>query len=326
MTWGEQNTEAEGHQQMDYALDQGVTFWDTAEMYSVPPREETYGATESIIGTWLKSRGGRDRIVLATKVAGPDQRFPYVRSGKLGFDAANVVAALDASLKRLGTGYVDLYQLHWPERTTNNFGRLDYQHHADETFTPFEEVLGVLQAQVTAGKIRAIGLSNESAWGAMRWLGEAEKSGLPRMASIQNAYSLVNRSFEVGLSEVALREECGLLAYSPLGMGALTGKYLDGHAPATARLNAFTHFRRYRGPRADAAVRKYVELARGHGLDPAQMALAYINSRPFVTSNIIGATTLEQLRSNIGSIDISLTPEVISGIESIHKDHTYPCP
>lgn len=326
MTWGQQNSEADGHQQMDLALDRGVNFWDTAEMYSVPPRAETYGATETIIGSWLKSRGGRDRIVLASKVAGPDKRLTYIRDGKLPFDAKNIVAAVDASLRRLRTDYIDLYQLHWTERSTNGAARLGYEHHPEEAFTPFAETLLALQDQVKAGKIRMIGLSNETAWGAMRWLGESERLSLPRMVSIQNAYSLLNRSFEVGLAEVALREDCGLLAYSPLGMGILSGKYIGGQAPATARLNAFPQFVRYRGPITESAVQKYVAVARRHGLDPAQMALAYVNSRPFVTSNIIGATTLPQLETNIASIDIKLSPDVINEIDAVNKEHTYPCP
>lgn len=327
MTWGQQNTEAEGHQQMDLALDSGVNFWDTAEMYSVPPRAETYGATETIIGKWLKANSGkRDKIVLASKIAGPDKRLTYLRDGKLPFNAKNVTAAVDASLKRLQTDYIDLYQLHWTERTTNGAARLGYEHHAEETFTPFAETLQALQDQVKAGKIRMIGLSNETAWGTMRWLSESERLGLPRMQSIQNAYSLLNRSFEVGLAEVALREDCGLLAYSPLGMGILSGKYIGGAAPASARLNQFHQFVRYRGPIAEAAVEKYVGIARRHGLDPAQMALAYVNSRPFVTANIIGATTIEQLKSNIGSIDIKLSPEALNEIDAVNKEHTYPCP
>lgn len=326
MTWGQQNTEADGHQQMDMALDHGVNFWDTAEMYSVPPRQETYGATETIIGTWLKSRGKRDKIVLASKIAGPDKRLTYLRGGKLEFNARNVAAAVDASLKRLQTDYIDLYQLHWTERTTNGAARLGYEHHPEETFTPFAETLLALQDQVKAGKIRMIGLSNETAWGAMRWLSESERLNLPRMQSIQNAYSLLNRSFEVGLAEVACREDCGLLSYSSLGMGILSGKYIGGAAPASARLNQFPQFVRYRGPLTNLIVEKYVAIARKHGLDPAQMAHAFVNTRPFVTANIIGATTLAQLKSNIASIDIKLSPEVLNDIEAINKEHTYPCP
>ena len=244
MTWGEQNSEAEAHAQMDFALDRGVNFWDAAEMYPVPPRAETYGRTESYIGSWLAGRGGRDRIVLATKVAGPDPRLTYVRDGRLRLDRRNIEAALDASLARLRTDYVDLYQLHWPDRRTNVFGRLGYDGPADDGGTPVEETLAALGDLVRAGKVRHVGLSNETAWGTMRHLAMAEAGRGPRMVSVQNPYSLLNRSFEVGLAEVAAREQCGLLAYSPLGMGVLSGKYLDGAAPAGARLTRFGHFRR----------------------------------------------------------------------------------
>ena len=326
MTWGAQNTEADGHQQMDYALDHGVNFWDTAEMYSVPPRQETYGRTEEIIGSWMKSRGKRDQVILASKIAGPDQRFPFVRDGNLRFDRKNIQAAVDASLKRLQTDYIDLYQLHWPERSVNVFGRLLYTHEPDEIWTPLEETLDALAEVVKAGKVRQIGLSNETAWGAMSWLKLAEQGRGPRMVSIQNAYSLLNRMFEVGLAEVAIREQCGLLAFSPLGMGVLSGKYLDGQRPAGARLTLYTFFNRYLSECGQVATRAYVELARRYNLDPAQMALAWVNSRPFVTSNIIGATTLAQLKSNIASADIVLPPELIADIETLHRDHTIPCP
>jgi aryl-alcohol dehydrogenase-like predicted oxidoreductase len=326
MTWGTQNTEADGHQQMDYALDHGVNFWDTAEMYSVPPRQETYGRTEEIIGSWFKSRGKRDKVILASKIAGPDERFPYVRDGNLRFDRKNIQAAVDASLKRLQTDYIDLYQLHWPERSVNVFGRLLYSHDADEVWTPFEETLDALGEVVKAGKVRQVGLSNETAWGAMSWLKLAEQGRGPRMVSIQNAYSLLNRMFEVGVAEVAIREQCGLLAFSPLGMGVLSGKYLDGKRPAGARLTLYTFFNRYLSERGQAATRAYVELARRHNLDPAQMALAWVNSRPFVTSNIIGATTMDQLKSNIASADLVLSPELVGEIEALHREHTIPCP
>jgi aryl-alcohol dehydrogenase-like predicted oxidoreductase len=327
MTWGEQNTEEEGHRQMDYALDRGVNFWDTAEMYAVPPRAETYGRTEEIIGTWFKARGKRDKVILATKVAGPDERLTYVRDGKPRLDRKNITAAVDASLKRLQTDYIDLYQLHWPERQTNNFGRLAYDADPeDNPRTPLEETLDALDAAVKAGKVRHVGCSNESAWGIMRMTSLSDAGRGPRMMSVQNAYSLLNRSFEVGLAEVAIREECGLLAYSPLAMGALSGKYLDGSAGPQARLNLYPHFKRYRGPHKDKATSAYVELARTHGLDPAQMALAFVNSRPFVTANIIGATTEAQLASDIASIDLTLDKEVLDGIDAIHQIYTYPCP
>lgn len=327
MTWGEQNTEVDGHRQMDYALDHGVNFWDAAEMYPVPTRAETYGRTEEIIGSWLAQRGGRDRIVLATKVVGPDDdRFPYIRDGAPRLDRRNITAALDASLRRLRTDYVDLYQLHWPERDTNYFGRLGYDGADGADGVPLDETLDALADLVKSGKVRHVGLSNETAWGTMRFLALSDAGRGPRMVSIQNPYSLLNRSFEVGLAEVAMREDCGLLAYSPLGMGVLSGKYLDGTASPQARLTRFPQYRRYRGPQADAATAAYVALAREHGLDPAQMALAFVHSRPFVTSTIVGATNLDQLAANIASIEVRLSQEVLDGIEAIHRVYTFPCP
>lgn len=326
MTWGEQNSQAEAFEQMDHALERGVNFWDTAEMYAVPPRQETYGRTEEIIGNWFKSSGKRDKVVLATKVAGPDARFPYIRDGKPKLDRKNILAAVDASLKRLQTDHIDLYQLHWTERDTNAFGKLGYAPANADDGTPLEETLAALADVVRSGKVRQVGLSNESAWGAMRYMALSDAGKGPRMASIQNAYSLLNRSFEVGLAEVAMRERCGLLAYSPLGMGVLSGKYLDGAEPPGARLTVYKHWKRYLSPQGIAATAAYVKLARDQGLDPAQMALAYVTSRPFVTATIIGATTVAQLASNIASIDIKLTPEILDSIESIHKTYTYPCP
>src|SRR5262245_23861325 len=326
VTWGEQNSQEQGFAQMDYALDQGVTFWDTAEMYAVPPRKETYGRTEEIIGNWFKARGKRDKVVLATKVAGPDQRFSYVRDGKPRLNRTHILAAIDASLKRLQTDYIDLYQLHWAERDTNAFGKLGYAPTNHDDGTPLAETLDVLAEVVKSGKVRQVGLSNESAWGAMHYLALAEAGRGPRMVSIQNAYSLLNRSFEVGLAEVAMREQCGLLSYSPLAMGALSGKYLNRAQPAGARLTLWKHFKRYLTPSGVAATADYVKLAREHGLDPAQMALAFVTSRPFVTANIIGATTMEQLKSNIASAETKLSQEVLDGIDAIHKVYTYPCP
>lgn len=326
MTYGEQNTEAEAHQQLDAALAAGINFIDTAEMYPVPPMGETQGLTESYIGSWLKARGNRDKVILATKVSGPSATFTHLRGGKLGFDRSNIETALNESLKRLQTDHVDLYQLHWPERSTNYFGQLGYQHQPNESFSPFEEVLTVLDELIQAGKIRHIGLSNETPWGTMRFLQLAEQLNLPRVVSIQNPYNLLNRSFEVGLAEVAHREDVGLLAYSPLAFGALSGKYLADTWPADGRLTLFDRFQRYTTPQGVAATRAYVELARDHGLEPAQMALAYVTSRAFVTSNIIGATTMAQLQQNIASADLSLSTEVLDGIETLHQQHTYPCP
>jgi aryl-alcohol dehydrogenase-like predicted oxidoreductase len=325
MTWGEQNSEAEGHAQIDYALDQDITFIDTAEMYAVPPRAETYGRSEEIIGSWFKTRGKRDRVILATKVVGPGER-PYIRDSRQRLDRRNILAAIDASLQRLQTDYVDLYQLHWPGRMTRAFGQLGYEHADYRDAAPIEETLGALDELVRAGKVRTIGLSNETPWGAMRFLALAEAGRGPRVVAIQNPFSLLNRSFETRLAEVAIREDCGLLAYAPIGAGTLTGKYLGGARPAGARFTRWPENRRYQGPQAEAAVAAYVALARQHGLEPAQMALAFVLSRPFLTAAIIGATSLDQLRGQIAAARVVLTPEVLDGIEAIHRTYTYPCP
>ena len=325
MTWGKQNTEAEAHGQLDMALDAGVNFIDTAEMYPVPPEAETYTRTEQYIGNWLAARGNRDKVVLATKVVGRSD-MPHIRGGRAVLDRRNIEAALDGSLKRLRTDYIDLYQLHWPDRNTNYFGALGYQPAAEEDTVPIEETLRVLADQVAAGKVRHIGLSNETPWGAMKFLQLAGQLNLPRVVSIQNPYSLLNRSYEIGLAEVSHREDCGLLAYSPLGFGMLSGKYLDGARPAGARLTLFERFSRYSSPRAERATAAYVALARAHGLDPAQMALAYVHSRPFLTSTIIGATCQEQLRDNLASMDLALPKELLEGIEAIHHDNPNPSP
>ncbi len=327
MTWGTQNSEAEGHEQMDYAFERGINFLDAAEMYPVPPGPETYGRTEEIIGSWMKARGNRDKVVVATKVAGPDARLTYVRDGKPRLDRGNIEAALEASLKRLQTDYIDLYQLHWPERPANRFGRLGYAAGPEaEDGTPLEETLAALDAVVRSGRVRLVGVSNETPWGLQRFLGLAEAGRGPRMVSIQNPYSFLNRSFEAGLAEMAIREDCGLLAYAPLGAGTLTGKYLNGARPEGARLTLHPQNRRYQGPRAEAAIAAYRDLAARHGLDPAQMALAYVTSRPFTTATIIGATRMAQLETNIASAELELAPDVLDAVEEIHKDHTYPCP
>lgn len=327
MTWGEQNTQDEGFAQMDLALDRGVNVIDTAEMYAVPPRAETYGRSEEIIGNWLQARGCRDKVLIASKVVGPASRFPHIRDGKSRLNRHHIEGAVEASLKRLKTDTIDLYQLHWPERPMNVFGELGYRHQDDEPdSTAMEETLAVLGDLMKAGKLRSVGLSNETPWGVMRFLGLADAGRDPRMASIQNPYSLLNRSFEARLAEVAIREDCGLLAYAPLAAGALTGKYLNGQQPAGARLTLFPQNTRYRGPRAEAAIAAYVDLARQHGLDPAQMALAYVISRRFLTSAIIGATSVAQLENNLAAVDLVLSDEVLDGIEEIHKIYTYPCP
>jgi aryl-alcohol dehydrogenase-like predicted oxidoreductase len=330
MTWGQQNSEADGFAQLDRALAAGINFIDTAEMYAVPPRAETYGSTETIIGHWLKARpGAREKIVLASKVCGGTRRpgsFNHVRDGNNGLDRRNIEPAINASLRRLQTDYLDLYQLHWPDRVTNFFGGLNYQHLPAYDGAPIEETIAVLDELVKAGKIRHYGLSNETPWGAMRYLTHADTHGLPRPASIQNPYSLLNRTFEIGLSEIAQREDMGLLAYSPLAFGMLTGKYFGGARPAGARITLFSRFTRYTNAQAQAAADAYVQLARDHGLSPAQMALAYVTAKPFVTSNIIGATTLEQLQENIGSAGLVLNEDVVKGIEAIFTQHPNPAP
>jgi aryl-alcohol dehydrogenase-like predicted oxidoreductase len=321
MTWGQQNTEAEGHAQMDYALGQGINFFDTAEVYSIPPAPETQGSTERIIGSWFKARGNRDKIILATKVAGRGE-MTWLRGAPTELNASNILAAVEGSLKRLQTDYIDLYQLHWPDRPLPLF--------ADRTTTfrslnegpenPIEEIIEVLGRLVKDGKVRHIGLSNETSWGTMRFLGAAEAGKGPRVVSIQNAYNLLNRTFEIGLAEIALREQVGLLAYSPLAQGYLTGKYQRGARPAGARTTLFGRGQRYEKPGVETAIDKYLDLAREFGLDPAQMALAFVTSRPFVTSNIIGATTLEQLKTDIDSVYVKLAPDIEKRIDALHQE------
>ena len=325
MTWGEQNSEEEAHQQLDYALSQGVNFVDTAEMYPVPPQQETQGLTESYIGSWLKKRGTREKIVLASKVAGAADWLPYLRGGPR-LNETQIDDALHASLRRLQTDYIDLYQLHWPERPTNFFGQLGYVHRDKEDVIPISETLEALSKHIKAGKIRYIGLSNETAWGAMKFLATAEQMGLPRMVSIQNPYNLLNRTFEVGLAEIAHREDLGLLAYSPLAFGMLSGKYLGGKRPDKARLTLYSRFTRYLNAQGEAATAAYQAIAHKYDVELSQMALAYVNSRPFLSSNIIGATTMEQLADNIASIQLTLSDELIGDIESVHSEFTYPCP
>ncbi|OZG70664.1 NADP(H)-dependent aldo-keto reductase [Hahella sp. CCB-MM4] len=325
MTWGEQNTEAEAHEQLDYALDQGINFIDTAEMYPVPPRAETQGRTEQYIGTWLASRGNREKVVLASKVAGYSDAMSHIRGGPR-LNRQHIEKALDDSLSRLQTDYLDLYQLHWPDRPTNFFGQLSYQHQERQDATPILETLEVLEDLVKAGKVRHVGLSNETPWGTMKFLHHAEQSNLPRVVSIQNPYSLLNRSFEVGLAEVAHREQVGLLAYSPMAFGVLSGKYIGGERPANARITLYARFSRYTNAQGEAATEVYQSIADKYNLSLAQMALAYVTSRSFVTSNIIGATSMAQLKENIDSINLELSPEMLEDIESVHQVYTYPCP
>jgi aryl-alcohol dehydrogenase-like predicted oxidoreductase len=326
MTFGEQNTAADAAEQLDRAVAAGINFIDTAEMYPVPPKPDTMGRTEEYIGRWLAERGGRDKLVIASKVAGPGDWLPYIRGGQNRLDRPNIERALHDSLRRLGTDYIDLYQLHWPDRQTNFFGKLGYEHPAEDHSVPLLETLQVLGDLVQAGKVRHIGLSNETPWGTMRFLALAEQCGLPRMVSIQNPYNLLNRSFEIGLAEVAIREQCGLLAYSPMAFGALSGKYLDGQKPAAGRLTLFSRFTRYSNHQAVLATADYVRVARKHGLEPAQMALAFVTSRPFVTSNIIGATTMAQLEQNLASIDVDLADETLADIEAVHTRQPNPSP
>lgn len=326
MTWGQQNNEAQAHQQLEYSLAQGVNFIDTAEMYPVPPRADTQGKTEAFIGSWLaqQSPSLRSKIVLASKVAGPGM-MAYLRDGPQ-LTRQHIEKALNDSLARLQTDYLDLYQVHWPARATNFFGQLGYTHSDEHDATPIAETLEVLDEMVRAGKVRSIGISNETPWGMMRWTDIAQQKQQARIVSIQNPYSLLNRSFEVGAAEVAHRENVGLLAYSPLGFGVLSGKYLDGQRPDGARLTLYEYFDRYNNDNAQSATRRYVEIARNADLDPAQMALAYVNTRSFVTSNIIGATTKEQLKSNIASADIHLSDAVLQEIEQVHTQISNPCP
>ncbi len=330
MTWGEQNSEAEGFAQMDFAVDQGINFIDTAEMYATPPRRETFGRSEEIIGNWLAARGSRDKIVLATKVTGPSDGLDYIRGGRTRLNRRHIAEAIEGSLRRLKTDYVDLYQLHWPDRPVEAFGQLGYEPSEGEATppeeTPPEATLEALAELVRAGKVRSVGLSNETPWGVMRFLALAEAGRGPRMVSVQNPYSLLNRSFEARLAEVALREDCGLLAYAPVAAGALTGKYLNGRRPEGARMTLFPDNKRYFGTQGQAATAAYVDLARERGLDPARMALAYVLTRPFLTSAIIGATSLAQLENNIAAKDLVLSQEALKAIESIHEIYTYPCP
>ena len=329
MTWGQQNSEAEGHAQMDYAFAHGVNFLDTAELYAIPPSPRTQGTTETIIGTWMRARGNRHKIILASKVAGRSA-MNWLRDADAPtqLSRAQMTHALDKSLRRLQTHYLDLYQLHFPDRAVSAWGSNPtvYAPLPAAAENSIEEILDTLDGFVKAGKVRHIGLSNETAWGTMRFADAAAKAGQARVVSIQNAYNLLNRTFEIGLAEVAMREQVGLLAYSPLAQGYLAGKYLHGARPAGARTTLFNRGQRYETPGAETAIGKYVALAREFGLDPAQMAQAFVNSRPFVTSNIIGATTMEQLRTAIASADVRISPELEARINAIHQLHCNPCP
>lgn len=326
MTWGEQNTEAEGHEQMDYALEQGVNFFDTAELYAVPAKAETYGRTEEIIGTWLKKTGNRDKVVLTSKIAGDGPYTTHIRS--TGFAKEAIIEAVEGSLKRLQTDYIDLYQLHWPERGVNCFGLRDYPFKTSRKEAENHlEILETLDSLIKQGKIKHVGLSNETPWGTMKYLQASEQHNLPRMRTIQNSYSLIHRAYEYGMSEVSLRENIGLLVYSPLAQGVLTGKYLHGKSPEGARGTLFPNYiTRYQTSAAESAVLKYQEIAHKHGLTLTELSLAFINQLPFVTSNIIGATKMNQLKENIESINIELSDQTLQEIEAVHQLIPNPAP
>ncbi len=326
MTYGQQNTKDEGFEQMDYAQSRGINFFDTAELYAVPPDETTYGKTEEIIGEWFKKRNNRKKIVIATKIAGPGLK--WIRNGGEQFSPKNIEEALNNSLKRLQTDYIDLYQLHWPERKTNFFGRLNYEHvKSEKKWNSFESILEILKKFIKKGKIRYIGLSNETPWGFSKFLEISNEKKLPRVVSVQNPYSLVNRTYEIGMSEISMRENAGLLAYSPLAAGYLTGKYRNNQMPKNSRMDLFfNNYPRYHNERTYNAVDEYFKLAKKYKISLTQLSQAFVNSRDFVTSNIIGATTMKQLKENIDSIDISLNQEIIDEINSIHDNNPNPAP
>ncbi len=326
MTYGQQNTKDEGFEQMDYAQSRGINFFDTAELYAVPPDETTYGKTEEIIGEWLKKRNNRKKIVIATKIAGPGLK--WIRNGGEQFSPKIIEEALNNSLKRLQTDYIDLYQLHWPERKTNFFGRLNYEHvKSEKKWNSFESILEILKKFIKKGKIRYIGLSNETPWGFSKFLEISNEKKLPRVVSVQNPYSLVNRTYEIGMSEISMRENAGLLAYSPLAAGYLTGKYRNNQMPKNSRMDLFfNNYPRYHNERTYNAVDEYFKLAQKYKISLTQLSQAFVNSRDFVTSNIIGATTMKQLKENIDSIDISLNQEIIDEINSIHDNNPNPAP
>jgi len=324
MTFGNQNSEPDAHEQMDYAINEGVNFFDTAEMYAVPPSAATQGKTEEFIGSWFAKTGNRNKVVLATKIAGPNRGMDWIRDD-MSYSKVNLTLALENSLKRLQTDYIDLYQLHWPERNVNIFGQRDYKHNNAEKWQDnFEEILTVLNDFVAAGKIRQFGVSNETPYGAMKFL-EASKNGLPRMKTIQNAYSLINRGYENGLAEISMREDVGLLAYSPLAFGTLSGKYIE-NPNTVGRVSLFSRYSRYSSAQSTNAIKEYLILAKKYDMSLTHLALAFVNQQPFVTSNIIGATTMKQLKENISSIAITLSDEILSEIEMIHDVIPNPAP
>ena len=326
MTWGEQNSKADGFEQMDYAIDNGVNFWDTAEIYAIPMREETYGETENIIGEWFKKTKKRDKVILATKVSGPTSK-EYIRGGGCSYDKKSMSEALEKSLKRMQTDYIDLYQLHWPERNTNFFGKQGYEHDSNEkNWIAFEEILETLKKFVDEGKIRYVGLSNETAWGLAKCLELSKLKDLPKMMAVQNPYNLLNRTYEVGLAEISVREQSGLLAYSPLAFGYLTGKYRNNNMPKGSRIDLFKDFTRYNNENSIKAIEEYYKISQKFNLDFAQMSIKFCEIQPFVTSVIIGATTMQQLKTNVESVNVKLNNEIINEINEVQKIYPNPCP
>ena len=324
MTWGEQNNQNEAFSQMDYALENGVNFWDTAELYSVPPKKDTYGLTEEIIGNWFLKTKKRKDIILASKVAGPSRN--YLRDGENSFTGKNLESAINNSLKRLKTDYIDLYQLHWPERNVNNFGRLGYVH-KDGDWNKFEDVLSELQKYIDQGKIRHVGLSNETPWGVMNFIQLSKEKNLPRMMSVQNPYSLLNRSYEVGLAEVSIREQIGCLSYSPLASGYLSGKYRNGAMPKGSRIERdYDFWGRYRKPQSENATEEYYKISKKYGIEMSQMSVKFCEIQDFMTSVIIGATTMDQLKTNIESVKVNLDKDIINEINNVQKKYPNPCP
>jgi aryl-alcohol dehydrogenase-like predicted oxidoreductase len=325
MTWGTQNSEKDAFEQMDYSVSKGINFFDTAELYSVPPTAESYGKTEKMIGNWFEKRKNREKVILASKIAGP--RCDWIRGGKNSYNEKNLGEAIDGSLKRLKTDYIDLYQLHWPERSTNCFGLREFNINEEEKeWNSFESILQALEKYIKIGKIRYIGISNETPYGLSKYLELSKSKNLPRMMSVQNPYSLVNRTFEVGMSEISIRDKCGLLVYYPLAAGALSGKYRDGQMPKNSRMALFKGWERMINPLAMKAYDEYYKLAKDNNMTMVQLAQSFVNSRPFVTSNIIGATTMEQLKENIDAIDIELSDEIMNKINLIHNNNPNPSP